>query len=282
MHGVLSSRGLLARVKRAECGYFTCFRHDSPRDVTLLDQAATLARLRIVLVRTSHPGNIGAAARALLTMGLSQLVLVEPARFPDAEATALASGATGILDAARCVGTLDEALRGCALVIGLSARPREFAGRVMPLREAAREAIDNTAAGDVALVYGTEMSGLSNAELARCGIAATIPANPCYSSLNLAAAVQVAAYELRVASGADRVWAAPRFAAAEHDAVEALYAHAARTLVALNFLNPGSPRRLMPRLRRLFGRARLEREEVNILRGILARVDQFVDKAGKR
>jgi tRNA/rRNA methyltransferase len=246
------------------------------------DLANPLARMRVVLIRTSHPGNIGAAARAMLTMGLAQLVLVEPARFPDSEATSRASGATTVLDHARRVDTLDEALRGCALVVGLSARPREFAGRVLPLREAAQEAIAQTAAGDVAFVFGTEMSGLANAELARCGIVATIPANPAYSSLNVAAAVQVAAYELRVAAGSDRVWSAPRFAAADHDEIEALHAHAARTLTALNFLKPENPRRLLPRLRRLFGRARLEREEVNILRGILARVDQFVDKGGKQ
>lgn len=244
--------------------------------------AAALARMRIVLVRTRHPGNIGAAARAMLTMGLSRLVLVAPARFPDAEATALATGATGLLETARVVATLDDALAGCTLAIGLSARPREYAGRVLALRDAAREAIAQADAGDVALVFGTEMSGLSNAELARCGIAATIPANADYASLNVAAAVQVAAYELRVASGLSQVWSAPRFTVATHDEIEALHAHARRTLTAMRFLNPDQPRRLLPRLRRLFGRAQLEREEVNILRGILARVDEFVGKAGKR
>jgi tRNA/rRNA methyltransferase len=244
--------------------------------------AATLARIRIVLVRTRHPGNIGAAARAMLTMGLTRLVLVAPHRFPDAEAVALATGATGILDAASVVTSLDEALRDCGLVIGLSARPREYAGRVLALRDAAEEAVARTVTGDVALVFGTEMSGLSNDELARCGIAATIPTSEEYTSLNVAAAVQVAAYELRVAAGAGRVWSAPRFAVATHDEVEALHAHARRTLTAMRFLNPDNPRRLMARLRRLFGRAALEREEVNILRGILARIDEFVGKAGKR
>jgi tRNA/rRNA methyltransferase len=242
----------------------------------------SLARFRVVLVRTSHPGNIGATARAMLTMGLTQLVLVEPAHFPDPEATALARGATAVLDSARCVNTLDEALEGCALVIGLSARRREFAGRVLPLRDAAQEAVAHTPTGDVALVFGTEMSGLSNAELERCAIVATIPANPAYSSLNVAAAAQVAAYELRVASGESEVWSAPRFAAATHDDMEGLHAHAEQTLMALNFLHPEMPRRLLPRLRRLFARAGLEREEVNILRGILARVDQFVAKARER
>ena len=232
--------------------------------------------MRVVLVRTSHPGNIGAAARAMMTMGLAQLVLVEPRRFPDPEATALASGATAILDAARSVATLDEALAGAALTIGFSARPREFAGRVLAVRAAAGEAARHAAHGDVALVFGTEMSGLTNDELSRCALAATIPANPVYASLNLAAAVQVAAYELRVAALSDAVWRAPAFARATQDALEGLHAHAQRTLVDIGFLDPAMPKRLMPRLRRLFGRAGLEREEVNILRGILARVDALL------
>ena len=244
--------------------------------------AAALARVRVVLVRTTHPGNIGAAARAMWTMGIRQLVLVGPERFPDPEATALATGAAEVLANARIAATLHDALAGCALAVGLSARARAFAGRVLPVREAAHEIVERTAEGDVALVFGTEMSGLSNAELAQCGIAATIPANPEYPSLNLAAAVQVAAYELRMAAGEHRVWAAPQFRRATHDEIEALYAHASRTLTGLRFLNPARPKRLLPRLRRLFGRAKLEREEVNILRGILARIDQFVDRDRER
>ena len=234
-------------------------------------------RIRIVLVGTSHPGNIGGAARAMWTMGLSRLVLVAPRRFPDPDAVALASGATQVLDAARVVGTLDQALEGALLTIGLSARPREFAGAVLPIREAAKRAIAQASTGDVALVFGPEMSGLSNADLARCGVVATIPANPAYASLNLASAVQVAAYELFVAWHGGQVWSAPRFAAATHEDVQDLYAHATRTLTALRFLDPRMPKRLLPRLRRLFARAGLEREEVNILRGILARIDQMLD-----
>lgn len=245
----------------------------------MTDSAAMtrLDRIRIVLVATSHPGNIGSAARAMLTMGLSQLVLVAPRRFPDPEAVALASGATAVLERARVVATLDEALAGAAFTIGFSARPREFAGQVLPVRTAARRGITETERGDVALVFGTEMSGLSNDELARCGVVATIPANPGYASLNLAAAVQVAAYELFVAALGGDVWRAPRFPAATHDEIEALHAHAARTLADLKFLDPRMPRRLLPRLRRLFARAGLEREEVNILRGILARIDESLD-----
>ena len=241
-----------------------------------------LARIRVVLVRTSHPGNIGATARAMLTMGLARLVLVAPRRFPDPEADARASGATAVLAAARVVDGLDDALAGASLTVGLSARPREFAGQVLPVRAAAERAVASTAHGDVALVFGTEMSGLSNDELARCAVVATIPANPGYASLNLAAAVQVAAYELRVAAGHGGVWAAPRFAPASHDEIEGLHAHAARTLAAMRFLDPALPRRLLPRLRRLFARAGLEREEVNILRGILARCDELVDDARRR
>ncbi|HVN34784.1 MAG TPA: RNA methyltransferase [Casimicrobiaceae bacterium] len=237
-----------------------------------------LAAVRIVLVATSHPANIGAAARAIHTMGIGRLVLVGPRRFPDPEALALASGATPVLEAARVVATLAEALSGCVLTIGLSARPREFAGRVLALREAAAEAIAHCEHGAVALVFGTEMSGLSNDELARCNVVATIPANPDYASLNLAAAVQVAAYELRLAAGDASVWRAPRFEPASFDEIEALYAHATRTLADMRFLSPQMPRRLLPRLRRLFARAALEKEEVNILRGILARIDQILER----
>ena len=244
--------------------------------------ASPLDRVRIVLVSTSHPGNIGSAARAMLTMALSQLVLVSPRRFPDPEADALSAGATIVLERARVVDTLDEALAGTAYSIGLSARPRAFSGPVMALREAAAVAWRRAQHADVALVFGGEMSGLSNDELARCSAAARIPSNASYASLNLAAAVQVAAYELFVASGSGEVWRAPRFAGATHDEIEALHAHASRTLTALRFLDPRLPRRLLPRLRRLFARAELEREEVNILRGILARIDEMLDGHARR
>jgi tRNA/rRNA methyltransferase len=238
-----------------------------------------LSRVRVVLVAPSHPGNIGAAARAMHTMGLSRLTLVAPRRFPDPEAVALATGATAVLDEARVVATLDEALAGAALAVGFSSRPREFAGRVLPAREAAAEAVRNTPHGEVALVFGCEMSGLSNDELDRCAIVATIPANARYASLNLAAAVQVAAYEIRVAATGGPVWGAPRFAPAAADEIASLHAHAERTLVAMRILDPRMPKRLMPRLRRLFARAALEKEEVNILRGILARIDQLIERA---
>ena len=234
--------------------------------------------MRIVLVRTSLAANIGAAARAMLTMGLRRLVLVAPFRFPHADATALAAGASEVLERAHVVPTLDDALSGVSLSIGLSARPRRFAGRVLPLRTSAAEAVGAASGAEVALVFGTEMSGLTNDELARCSIVATIAANPRYSSLNLAAAVQLVAWELRMAAAGGDVWSAPRFAPATHDDLQSLYAHATRTLTALAFFDPQRPRRLLPRLRRLFARAHLEREEVNILRGILARIDAVCER----
>ncbi len=244
--------------------------------VTVID------RFRVVLVATSHPGNIGAAARAMWTMGLARLVLVAPKRFPDREATARASGATAVLDSARVVDSLDEALAGCAFTIGLTARAREFAGRVLPARAAVREGLAQAAHGDIGLVFGSEMSGLSNDELARCAVVATIPANQVYASLNLAAAVQVIAYELHVSATGGEVWRAPRFAPATHEEIEALYTHGRATLAAMRFLDPERPRRLLPRLRRLFARAGLEKEEVNILRGILARIDELTAAQSRR
>ena len=181
-----------------------------------------------------------------------------------------------MLDDAHVDPSLDDALQGVVSAIGFTARPREFAGRVLPVRAACAQALRHAAVGDVALVFGGEMSGLSNADLARCTLVATVPTNPEYASLNLAAAVQVAAYELRVAATGGGVWQPPRFAPASADQIQALYDHAARTLVAMRFLRPEMPRRLMPRLRRLFSRTGLEKEEINILRGILARIDELI------
>jgi tRNA/rRNA methyltransferase len=211
-------------------------------------------------------------------MGLSRLVLVAPQQFPDSDADARAAGAIALLRAATVVPTLDAALAGATMAIGLSARPREFAGVALPVRAAAWEAVRHAADGEVAVVFGSEMSGLSNDELARCQIVATIPGEPGQASLNLAAAVQVAAYELFLAARGEAVWTAPAFSPATLDEIEELFAHAERTLIAMRFLNPRQPKRLLPRLRRLFARARLEKEEVNILRGILARIDQLLER----
>lgn len=207
-------------------------------------------------------------------MGLSQLWLVGPERLPCAEATARASGATDILEAARTVESLGEAVAGCALVTGLSARRREL---MPPLRgpgEAATELLAATALGDVAFVFGTERTGLSNEEVMLCQRLATIPANPAYASLNLAAAVQIMAYELRLKALAPQAPVdAPLNLAPQQD-VERFFGHLEAVLVAKGFLNPQSPRRLMPKLRRLFARTGLEKEEVNILRGILDAVSR--------
>lgn len=237
---------------------------------------SALDRIRVVLCATSHPGNIGAAARAMRAMGLSRLSLVAPRAFPHPDADARAAGAGELLRTATIVPTLDAGLVGTTLAIGFSARRREFAAAALSARAAAGEAIAHAAGGEVALVFGGEMSGLSNAELARCQIAATIPAEPGHSSLNLAAAVQVAAYELYLAAQGDSVWTAPRFEPATLDEIEALYDCGQRTLIAMRFLDPRQPKRLLARLRRLFARARLEKEEVNLLRGILARIDQLL------
>jgi tRNA/rRNA methyltransferase len=230
-----------------------------------------LPQYRIVLCQTSHPGNIGAAARAMKTMGLSQLYLVQPRKFPHADATAMATGAADLLEQAVICTTLAEALAGCAFAIGLSARRRELSHELVTVREAAAEAANIAATEQtVALVFGTEMSGLTNEELDLCQLLAMIPANPQFSSLNLAAAVQVMSYELRQASpdGNQLPDTVPAPLASSED-TERLYRHLEETLIGIGFLNPAEPGRLMQRVRRIYARARLEKEEVNILRGIL-------------
>ena len=202
-------------------------------------------------------------------------MLVAPQRFPDPDAEALASGATAVLAAARVVATLDEALAGAALAIGFSARPREFAGRVLPVRAAAHEALRMRAgAATSRWSSAARCRGCPTPSSRAASIVATIPADPGFASLNLAAAVQVAAYELRVAAHGGEVWRAPAFEPATQDEIERLFAHGEQVLIAMDFLDPAHPKRLLPRLRRLFARARLEKEEVNILRGILARIEE--------
>lgn len=235
-------------------------------------QADLLANVRVVLVETSHPGNIGAAARAMKTMGLAQMFLVAPRCWPqDAAARAMASGADDVIAAARIVDTLDEALGDCVRVAASTARSRELGPPSLNARDAAVQLADAAGTGQVALVFGNETSGLSNEQLRRCDLLAHIPANPAYSSLNLAAAVQVFCYEMRMCH--DSAIPAP---AGEGDRpatraeVEALLGHAEEALAAIGFFDPANPKRLLPRLRRLAARARLEHEEVNILRGMLA------------
>nr|WP_253190270.1 RNA methyltransferase [Paraburkholderia phenazinium] len=240
---------------------------------------------RFVLVEPSHPGNVGAAARALKTMGFSRLVLVAP-RVPhvqsDPEAIAMASGADDVLAGAHIVPTLADALNGVSWSVALTARSREYGPPQLVPRAAAAHAREHAVHGEIALVFGNERTGLSNEDVERCSALAHIPANPAYSSLNLAQAVQVLAYELRLAylglgggtgapAGNGRGVEGQGAAAAslaQSDDIEGMYAHLEDALVALEFLDPANPKKLMSRLRRLFARSGLEREEVNIVRGI--------------
>ena len=233
--------------------------------------------IRIVLCGTTHPGNIGSAARAMRTMGLTQLVLVNPERFPDPQAGWMASHATGVLESATICTTLDEALQGVGFAIACTARVRELSLPLLEARQAAGELLRAAAGAPVALVFGNETYGLSNDEVGRCHRVAGIPADPAYSSLNLAAAVQVFCYELRMAAGAGLGAEKPR-ALAAHDDVERFYASLEQSLVETGFIDPDYPKKLMPRMRRLFNRAVLEVEEVNILRGILKALTRSSEK----
>jgi len=225
--------------------------------------------IRVVLCQTSHPGNIGSAARAMKTMGLQHLYLVKPQHFPDAHATALSTGAADVLENAIVSETLSEALTGCVLAIGMSARKRQISHELVNVREAALRASKIASTQPIALVFGTEMSGLSNAELDCCQLLAMIPANPEYSSLNLAAAVQVMCYEVRMAVLEGKLEATPSPELATNEALEGFYAHLEETLIQIGYLNPSAPKKLSERIRRIYARAQLEREEVNLLRGIL-------------
>ncbi len=231
-----------------------------------------------VLVEPSHPGNVGAAARALKTMGFSRLVLVAPRVAhvqTDPEAIAMASGAEDVLASARIVPTIADALAGVTWSVALTARMREYGPPQLAPREAAAAARVHGQGGDIAFVFGNERTGLSNEHVERCSALAHIPANPAYSSLNLAQAVQVLAYELRIAyltpehgDAASHADDAPGGGRAPNDDIERMYVHLENALIALEFLDPANPKKLMSRLRRLFARAGLEREEVNIVRGI--------------
>ncbi|HEY5763208.1 MAG TPA: RNA methyltransferase [Rhodocyclaceae bacterium] len=245
--------------------------------------AGVLSRVRVVLCRPRHPGNIGAAARAMKTMGLSRLVLVAPERYvaPDDEALARASGADDVLLAAQVVDSLDVALQGVVCAAALTARRREVEPPRMALREASSGLIEHaTRGGEIALVFGGETAGLSNDEVMRCDLIVSLSTNPVYGSLNLGAAVQVLAHELRMAA-AGAALADPRAVGerlsplATRDEIEGLMRHLEAQMAATGFFDAGNPKRLMPKLRRLFGRSEMERDEVNILRGFLASIERF-------
>lgn len=234
-------------------------------------------RMRFVLVETSHPGNIGAVARAMKTMGFSQLFLVNP-RFPDAhqhpEAIAFASGAQDILETAKTVNSIEEALDGCNFAAALSARLREFSPPVTTPR-ALSTLLAADSALDAALIFGSERYGLPNEIIEKCNVLINIPANPEYSSLNLAQAAQVLAYEARMATVGGTLPATTigfQGDAASISQIDGMYEHLERALIAIDFLDPTNPKKLMPRLKRLFSRTQLETEEVNILRGIARQI----------
>lgn len=247
---------------------------------------AAAGRVRIVLVGTQHPGNLGSAARAMKTMGLARLVLVEPEKRPDAESQALAAGADDVLADAVIVDDLATALAGCRLVLGCTARSRRVALPELTPREAAARMtaeLREPGAGDVALVFGRERTGLTNEELQLCHVAVHIPANPDYSSLNLAAAVQVLTYEVRMALlAADEAPgpAEPRDPPASHEQLESFYAQLAETLEAIDFHKGRAPESALRKLRRIFNRAALDERDVRLLRGILADAQRMARLAG--
>lgn len=242
------------------------------------------ANIRIVLIDTSHPGNIGATARAMKTMCMDHLYLVNPQRYPCAEATARASSANDLLARARVCTSLDAALQDCGLVIGASARMRSLSWPQLDPRQAAERLVEESRQAPVAVIFGRENSGLTNEELERCHYLMHIPGNPEYNSLNLAAAVQVVAYEIMMAALAHgdtpKSTGEERLEYASTTETEAFYAHLEQVLIEIGFLDPAKPRFLMRRLRRLFVRARLDKNEVNILRGILTAVRQSRAPAG--
>lgn len=257
-----------------------------------------LKRIRIVLVQTSHPGNIGATARAMKNMGLATLYLVNPKDYPSGVALGRAASALDVLDGAVVVDSLDAAIADCGLVIGTSARSRGIPWPMVEPDGCAEKLVAASGQNDVALVFGREDSGLSNEELRRCHFHVQIPASPDYPSLNVAAAVMVLCYEIRQAwlkipeEGAagkptnspvfpgkgetlEDIWDQPLATVAD---MEGFLEHLERVLVRIDFHDPAAPRQLMTRLRRLYTRIRPDRMEINILRGTLTAIEQQLDK----
>jgi tRNA/rRNA methyltransferase len=245
-----------------------------------ISDTSVFNRLRIILVDTSHPGNIGAVARAMKTMGFSDLRLVNP-RFEDAltnpDAIAFASGAQDILASAKVLDKIEDALVDCHFVAAVSARLREFSPPVIVPREFADRVV-NTITQPVALVFGSERYGLPNEIVMNSNVLINVPANPDYSSLNLAQAVQILAYECRMSALAASTQSLPKSGigfqgeSASLEQIDGMYQHLEQALIKINFLDPQNPKKLMPRLKRLFSRAQLEVEEVNIMRGIAKRI----------
>jgi TrmH family RNA methyltransferase len=240
-----------------------------------------LQSIRIVLIETSHPGNIGAVARAMKNMGLEQLVLVRPRYFPHPEASARASGATDILEHANVAATLEQGIEGCGLILAATGRERDQYFRALDVRAAAGRAIRESAQAPVAVLFGAERTGLTNEDLSHAHALLRIPANPAYASLNLAMSVQIVAYELlraRAVPPAAQTRSAPLATPA---AMERMYAHLATVLEEIEFRDrTQSGTHLMNRIRRMLQRAELDANEVNILRGILTAVQNRRRRAG--
>ncbi len=247
-------------------------------------QAVPLPAIRIVLVEPSHPGNIGAVARAMKNMGLSRLVLVRPKSFPHEEATARASGATDVLAGASIVGTVAEAVADCGFVAATTSRSRDHNFRALDLHDAALQVFEKSALGPAAVLFGAERTGLTNEELSEAHLLIRIPANPDYPSLNLAMAVQLATYELFRAAGSPasaRPLSEPAVPPASGADMERFYAHLQEVMDEVDFKDrTQGGTQLMTRIRRLFQRCEMDQNEVNILRGILTSVQQKRRRAG--
>ena len=232
------------------------------------------SKIRMVLVNTTHPGNIGGAARAIKNMGPTELYLVQPREFPAPRAVWRAAGARDILTNVKVVESLDEAIAGCGLVVGTSARERRIPWPLINPRECGEKIWSEAASHDVALLFGREDRGLTNSELQKCHYHVHIPSNPDYSSLNLATAVQVLAYEVRMASLQDENGVLPSMdewdqPLATADELELFHQHLAETMATLKFYDPDNPKQLLTRMRRLFNRTRMDKMEVSMLRGLL-------------
>lgn len=239
-----------------------------------------LDAIRTVLIRPTHPGNVGGAARALKNMGLSQLYLVAPSGYPNPEATARAADAADVLGRAVVADDLDAAIGDCHFVLGTTARSRRIEWPALDPAASARRLLEEARRGPVALLFGQERSGLTNAELDRCHVLGYIPASPAYPPLNLVCAVQVLTYEIyRNAGEPVAPPAAPLEPPATDEEMAHFHRHLEQVLVEIGFLDPANPRLLLRRLRRLFNRAQLDRNEANILRGILTAIQRAVHKA---
>ena len=240
-----------------------------------------LADIRVVLVEPSHPGNIGGAARAMKTMGIHDLALVNPRRFPDPQADWRASQATDVLDAATVATHLEDVIGDCGLVIGTSTRERRIPWPTQTAAEFAHDlAAEGTRGQPVAVLFGREVSGLTNEELQRCNLHLVIPANPAYPSLNLAMAVQVVCYELfkaaePIETNVRTAWDRPY---STRDELEAFFVHLESVLSAVDFYDPKAPRQAMVRLRRLFERIRADETEVGMLRGVLTHIERAIER----